>query len=81
MAEVDILVNARQYKVACEDGQERRLQDLARHLNTHVSALADELGQIGEERLLLLAALTICDELFEEREKRRRPHRRRAEPC
>jgi cell division protein ZapA len=69
MAQVDILVNERVYKVACQDGQEERLLRLAAHLDRESQALARDLGQIGEARLLLLTALTVCDELFEVREK------------
>lgn len=69
MAEVDILVNDRTYKVACQDGQEERLLRLAAHLDRESRALAADLGQIGESRLLLLAALTVCDELFEVKDK------------
>lgn len=65
MAEVNISVNDREYRVACEDGQEAHLKELAAHLNAHVSDLAQDLGQIGEARLLMLAALTISDELFD----------------
>lgn len=67
MAQVDILVNDRLYKVTCEDGQEERLERLAAHLDRHVQDLVRELGQIGDTRLLLLAALTVCDDLFEAR--------------
>jgi len=67
MADVDIMVNDRLYKVACDDGQEERLKRLAGHFDRHVRALSSELGQIGESRLMLLSALTICDELFEAR--------------
>ena len=69
MAQIDILVNERAYKVACQDGQEERLLRLAAHLDREAQALARDLGQIGEARLLLLSALTVCDELFEVREK------------
>lgn len=69
MAQTDILVNERAYKVACQDGQEERLLRLAAHLDRESQALARDLGQIGEARLLLLTALTVCDELFEVREK------------
>lgn len=69
MAQIDILVNERAYKVACQDGQEERLLRLAAHLDRESQALARDLGQIGESRLLLLTALTVCDELFEVREK------------
>lgn len=65
MAQVDIRVNGRDYKITCDDGQEERLQRLSGYFDRHVSALTGELGQIGEARLMLLAALTICDELFE----------------
>lgn len=69
MAEVDILVNDRTYKVACQDGQEERLLRLAAHLDRESRALVGDLGQIGESRLLLLTALTVCDELYEVKDK------------
>ena len=67
MAKVEIDVNGRAYQVTCEDGQESRLRDLAAYLDRHVAELVETLGQIGEARLLLLAGLTHCDELFEAR--------------
>jgi cell division protein ZapA len=67
MAQTEILVNDRSYKVACQDGQEERLLRLAAHLDREAQTLVRDLGQIGEQRLLLLAALTVCDELFEAR--------------
>lgn len=65
MAQVEIRLNGRDYKITCEDGQEDRLRKLAAYFDRHVTELADELGQIGDARLMLLSALTICDELFE----------------
>ena len=67
MAQVEIKVNDRSYKVTCENGQEDRLQELARYFDRYVSEIAGDLGQIGDARLMLLGALTICDELFEMR--------------
>ena len=67
MAEIDIVVNARIYKVTCGDGQEPRLRRLAAHIDGHVRTLIGDLGQIGDARLLLLAGLTVADELFEAR--------------
>jgi cell division protein ZapA len=67
MAQVDIMVNERIYKVTCDDGQESRLHQLAAHIDDQVRSLVRELGQIGDARLILLAALTVCDELFEAR--------------
>ena len=65
MSQVEIRVNGRDYKVTCEDGQEERLQKLSAYFDRHVTSLCAELGQIGDARLMLLAALTVCDELFE----------------
>jgi cell division protein ZapA len=67
MVQVGIHVNGREYKVTCDDGQEDRLRRLAGFFDRHVTELTSELGQIGDARLMLLAALTICDELFEAR--------------
>lgn len=65
MSQVEIHVNGRDYRITCEDGQEDRLQHLSAYFDRHVTALSAELGQIGDARLMLLAALTVCDELFE----------------
>jgi cell division protein ZapA len=67
MAEVDIMVNERLYRVTCDDGQEKRLERLASHFDGRVRRIVEELGQIGDARLMLLAALTVCDELLEAR--------------
>lgn len=69
MAQVDVEVNGHVYKVACENGQEQRLAEIGRYFDREVVRLAGELGQIGEARLLLLAALTVCDDLFETRRR------------
>ncbi len=69
MVEVDIRVNGRDYRVTCEDGQEDRLHKLAAYFDKQVSHLAAELGQIGDARLMLLSALTVCDEFFEAKER------------
>ncbi|WP_425410153.1 cell division protein ZapA [Hyphococcus sp.] len=68
MSEVEIRVNGREYKVTCEEGQEERLQRIAAYFDKRVTNMVDDLGQIGDARLMLLSALTICDELFEARE-------------
>ena len=68
MSQVEIRVNGREYRVTCEEGQEDRLQKIAAFLDKRVSGMSKDLGQIGDARLMLLSALTICDELFEARE-------------
>lgn len=65
MAQVTISVNGRDYAIACGDGEEAHLADLAQYVNHHASALAAKVGPTGEARLLLMTALTIADELGE----------------
>lgn len=63
MAKADIEVNHRRYTVACAPGQETRLAELGKQLDRRVQHIADAVGDIGEARLLLVAALALLDEL------------------
>jgi len=63
MPEIHITINGRSYPVACDEGQEARLKELAQYVDRKTAEFAKKLGQIGEARLLVLAALTITDEL------------------
>lgn len=63
MAQVNLVINGRTYPVQCPDGEEGRLQDLGKYLDHHVQELVSGMGQVGEAQLLLLAGLTIADEL------------------
>lgn len=65
MAVVDVVVNGRTYQVACDDGQESHLVDLARYIDSKVADLAKTMGQVGDARLILMASLLIADELSE----------------
>ncbi|HJP22527.1 MAG TPA: cell division protein ZapA [Alphaproteobacteria bacterium] len=65
MAQVEVTVNGRAYVVACEDGEETHLEELAEYLNGQVKELAESLGQVGEARLILMAGLLLADELFD----------------
>lgn len=69
MPNVDININDRIYKVTCDEGQEDRLQMLAAWADERVQLIAEEVGQIGDNRLMLLTLLMICDELFELKDK------------
>ena len=69
MGQVTVLINERLYNVACGDGEEEHLKELAGYLNGHVSHLAGEVGQVGDTRLLLMAGLVVADELSEARRK------------
>ncbi|WP_397394901.1 cell division protein ZapA [Phenylobacterium sp.] len=63
MAQVTLSVNSRPYVVGCEDGQEAHLTELARLFDTQVRQVSQDVGQLGETRLFLMAALLLADEL------------------
>jgi len=65
MPQLNITVNGHSYSVACEAGEEDRLQSLAGLVDEKVSSLARQLGQIGENKLLLMGALLLADELMD----------------
>jgi cell division protein ZapA len=65
MAQVTISLNGREYRIACEDGEEEHIDYLAKYINHHVEALVSRVGQVGEARLLLMASLQLADELSE----------------
>jgi len=68
MGQVKVSVNGQRYQLACRDGEEDRLIDLARYVDEKVKDLAETMGSVGDSRLLLLAALVVADELHELRE-------------
>src|ERR1700685_948016 len=59
---VNVMVNSRAYTIACDDGEEEHLRELATHVDAKVKELLTSVGQVGESRLLLMAALLIADE-------------------
>jgi cell division protein ZapA len=65
MSQVNVTVNGRQFRMACEDGQEGHLVDLAHDLDTRISGLRTKFGEIGDTRLTVMAAITVADELAE----------------
>ena len=69
MSRIEVTVNGRAYQISCDDGQEERVENLAVNIDRLVARLTREFGQIGDARLLLLAALTIADELSETRRR------------
>ena len=68
MGQVTVEVNGRSYAVACDDGQEPRIRRLAQYVDAKVADFLSSVGQVGEARLLLLAALVIADELSDARD-------------
>jgi len=65
MNHVNVTINGRQYRMACEDGQESHLLKLAESLESRIGGLRGKFGEIGDARLTVMAALTVCDELLE----------------
>jgi cell division protein ZapA len=61
MPEVNITINNREHKIACSPGEEQRVKELASSLNNEVIKIANNLGQIGDVKLMVLAAITILD--------------------
>ncbi len=69
MANVNIKFNGKEFLLSCEDGQEEHLEELSEQLNTKFSSLKSDLGNIGENKLLLITSIKIMDEYFETRKK------------
>ena len=65
MNHINVTINGRQYRMACEEGQEVRLLKLAESLESRVEQLRGKFGEIGDQRLTVMAALTVCDELLD----------------
>ena len=66
---VNVTIGGRQYRLACEPGQEQRLTKLATNLEDLVGQLRGKFGEVGDQRLIVMAALTLSDELYDARQK------------
>lgn len=67
MGQVTVTVGGREYTLACEDGEERHLAGLAQYLDGKAHFLVEQLGQISDMRLMLMAGLLVADELSDAR--------------
>lgn len=65
MPEVNVEINGRKYRMACEEGQEAHLLGLAERFNKHVDAFKGDFGEIGDTRLTVMAGIAVMDELAE----------------
>lgn len=63
MAEISITINGRNYGIACDDGQERRVQELARYVDVRLREIARAGGATNESHLLVLTAIILADEI------------------
>jgi cell division protein ZapA len=69
MANVSIKFNNKQFLLSCEDGQEEHLEELLIHINQKFNDLKNNLGNLGENKLLLITAVKIMDEYYETKKK------------
>ena len=69
MANVNIKFNGKEFLLSCDDGQEEHLEELLTHINEKFSNLKNDLGNIGENKLLLITSVQIMDEYFETKKR------------
>tara|TARA_B100000686_G_C16239296_1_gene688801 strand:- start:74 stop:523 length:450 start_codon:yes stop_codon:yes gene_type:complete len=69
MANVNIKFNGKEFLLSCENGQEEHLEELASNLNSKFDQLKDSLGNIGENKLLLITSIKVMDEYYETKKK------------
>ena len=65
MPQVDVSINGRRYQIACDEGQEDHLTQLAEYVDKRVQELVGAVGQVGDSRLLVMTSLLVADELSE----------------
>jgi cell division protein ZapA len=62
MATAVVVIAGRTYRMSCEDGEEQRIEELARYVESKIKSMRESFGEIGEQRILVMAALAIADE-------------------
>jgi len=72
MPQVNVTINGKTYRMACDDGQEAHLEGLADRLNEIIGQLRQSFGEIGDQRLTVMAAITMGDDLAEAHRRIRR---------
>ena len=65
MGQVSVTLNGRTYRLECGEGEETHLVALAEYLSSHVDTMKRKFGQVGDDRLILMASLMVTDELWE----------------
>jgi cell division protein ZapA len=65
MAQVNVTISGKTYRMACEDGQEEHLEGMAERLNASIEHLRQRFGEIGDQRLTVMAAITLADQQAE----------------
>ncbi len=80
MAQVKVVVNGRSFRMGCKDGEEGRVRDLAAEIDGHVQQIKGGSKAVQDERLFLMAALLMADQLWEAREEIQRLQRAGGDP-
>jgi cell division protein ZapA len=65
MPQVDVSINGRRYSIACDDGEQDHLKQLAHYVDGRIKELVSSVGQVGDQRLLVMTSLLVADELAE----------------
>ena len=65
MGQVVVTLNGRTYRLECNEGEEGHLAELAQYIGSHVDDMRQKFGQVGDDRLILMASLVVADELWE----------------
>jgi len=71
MAQVNLTVNGRVYRMACEDGEEEHVEELGRRFDAAINELRGVLGEIGDQRLMVMAGILMTDRLGDTEERLR----------
>jgi cell division protein ZapA len=69
MSQVSVTIDGRKYRLACNEGEEARLESLAGVIDEKIGEMRTAFGEIGDQRLVIMAALTIADDLTEARDQ------------
>jgi cell division protein ZapA len=69
MSQVSVTIDGRKYRLACNEGEEARLESLAGMIDEKIGEMRASFGEIGDQRLVIMAALTIADDLAEARDE------------
>jgi cell division protein ZapA len=69
LASVNVTINGRQFRIGCEDGQEQHIEKLATDFDALINDLRGRVGEVGDARLTIMAALTVADDLSEAMKK------------
>lgn len=65
MGQINVTLNGRAFRLECGEGEEGHLLELANYLGTHVEAMRQKFGQVGDDRLIVMASLVVADELWD----------------